>query len=176
MSNAIETAVRPLRQMAADEARTRATETAARIYAEFEAVGWDMEKVGPVPKGTDSREVYRRKDAKRWLCKMLTTYTKATRRMDEPDVRVRSAEGEARFIENAVEAAVASYDAYVAKLISKIGDVETASLDVLGGVWGNSVLTVTKAGGDVERWKTQIIVNCSGLGKLFNQWPTRKIK
>ena len=80
----------------------------------------------------------------------------------------------ARFIKNSKEEAAAQYDAFVAKLIRKIGVVETAELTG-NHVWSYSYLNVTKADGTKESWKTQMIVNVSKLGKLFNQWPTRKV-
>lgn len=66
-----------------------------------------------------------------------------------------------------------SFDAYVAKLISKVGECDSATVE--GALWQHSILTVRK-GEAVERWKTQQIINVSVLGKLFNQWPTRLLK
>jgi hypothetical protein len=80
-----------------------------------------------------------------------------------------------RFITRAKEDAAAQYDSYVQKLIGKIGEVTAASLDG-DHVWGFSYLTVTLPNGKKEVWKTQMIVNISKLGKLFNQFPTRKMK
>lgn len=78
-----------------------------------------------------------------------------------------------RFIDEVKEATGGSFDAYVAKLVAKVGDCDSASVE--GYLWQYSILTVTK-GETVERWKTQQIVNVSCLGKAFNQWPTRKMK
>lgn len=72
----------------------------------------------------------------------------------------------------AIETA-SSFDAYVEKLISKIGDCDSAEFS--GHLWSHSVLTVVK-GSNTEKWKTQMIINVSCLGKLFNQFPTRKMK
>lgn len=81
----------------------------------------------------------------------------------------------ARYVKTAREDAAAQYEAFVAKLTVKIGAVETATL-AGRGVWSHSILTVTKSDGARENWKTQMILNVSGLGKVFNQWPTRKVK
>jgi hypothetical protein len=34
---------------------------------------------------------------------------------------------------------------------------------------------VTTQEGEDQVWRTQMIVNVSVLGKLFNQWPTRQV-
>jgi len=70
--------------------------------------------------------------------------------------------------------AAAQYDAFVLKLVGKVGPCISATLDG-NHVWGYSILTVTKTN-TTERWKTQQIVNTSKLGKLFNQWPSRRMK
>ena len=81
---------------------------------------------------------------------------------------------EAKFVDDTMRDAAAQYDAFIAKLIRKIGDFDSATLTG-SHVWGYSILTVTK-GAATERWGTRQIVNQSVLGKLFNQWPSRKIK
>jgi hypothetical protein len=65
------------------------------------------------------------------------------------------------------------YEQYVNKLINKVGDCDSAT--VTGDLWNYSILTITK-GAVVERWKTSMILNVSKNGKVFNQFPTRKIK
>jgi len=87
----------------------------------------------------------------------------------------RDEEKIAAFIAAAVEAAGLAYTAFIEKLESKVGAHSAATLEG-SHVWGYSVLTVTKADGSVERWKTQQIVNVSVHGLLFNQWPSRKMK
>lgn len=67
------------------------------------------------------------------------------------------------------------YNLFIRKLETKVGDHLTATLDG-DHVWGYSTLTVGKADGSTEQWRTQQIVNVSVLGKLFNQWPSRKVK
>ncbi|MNE44768.1 hypothetical protein D3C80_1390130 [compost metagenome] len=98
-----------------------------------------------------------------------------SRSMRDPDPARMSPNGCALFVKQAQENASAQYDAFIAKLEAKIGEVTAA---ILSGehVWGHSILTVTKADGTTEKWKTQMIVNVSVLGNLFNQWPTRKVK
>ena len=81
-----------------------------------------------------------------------------------------------KFAASARETAAAEYDAFVAKLEAKIGD-DVAAAELAGNhVWNHSTLTITRTDGSVERWRTSMIINVSKLGKLFNQFPTRKAK
>lgn len=63
-------------------------------------------------------------------------------------------------------------DAFIAKMVTYIGEVETAELT--GQLWAYSNLTVTKDG-EKQVHRTRCIINVSKYGKLFNQWPTRRI-
>ena len=80
-----------------------------------------------------------------------------------------------RFVAARKEQAAAEYDAFIAKLVKKIGPVVTAELDG-NHVWSHSILTVVLKSGEQQRWKTQQITNISKYGKHFNQWPSRKMK
>lgn len=86
-------------------------------------------------------------------------------------------ESEASFLKETEESASLEFDKYVAKMISKIGEVESAELKSIfdNDIWGYSFLNVVKDG-EAMSWKTQQIINVSKLGKMFNQWPTRKMK
>jgi hypothetical protein len=78
------------------------------------------------------------------------------------------------FIKEARRNAAHQYESFICKLEDKIGSHSAATLDG-SHVWGYSILTVTTPEG-VQRWKTQTIINMSKLDKLFNQYPTRKVK
>jgi hypothetical protein len=173
--NPIEQAVAPLKDAAVDRARKEATDLIERILKKLEENGWDLNLVAPNPRGTLSRQDYIRAKSIRDLYQSVTTYTKSSRRPDEPDIRARSVDAENRFIQESVKDAAFQYDLFVAKLVKKIGPVQSAELEG-NHVWGYSILTVVLTSGEVQRWKTQQIVNVSSLGKLFNQWPTRKVR
>jgi len=105
----------------------------------------------------------------------IVKHVSGCRRNNDPEIIRISDDLVARFIKIAKEDAAIQYDEFVAKLVIKIGKVTDATL--FGNhVWSFSILTVTKEDGSIEKWKTQMIVNISKLGKLFNQWPTRKMK
>lgn len=167
-------AVAPEKSAAMDRAADYAAQVVANVTKQLAEAGWDQDKVAAYPKGSSSN--YHAELAKYTLFSRLTRSTaKGSRSFSEPNFVEVNPEAVARFVEEARQGAAAAHEAFVAKLESKIGEVEEA---VLAGshVWSHSVLTVTKVGGGVERWKTQTILNVSKLGKVFHQFPSRKVK
>lgn len=73
------------------------------------------------------------------------------------------------------QGAADSYDAWVYKLVQKIGKPVTDA-DVSGDPWHNSRITVKCRDGEVQTWVTRMILNTSKLGKVFNQFPTRRVQ
>lgn len=176
MTNPITAAVLPLKGDAQNRAEKWARERIAKVLADMAAAGWDIDVAAPRASSTrHSREEYKRLNAKHAFYSALTTWTQPTRRPNEPNIRKQDDAAEARFIARARDDAAAQYDAFVFKMVGKIGAAETASLTG-SHVWGESFLTVTKPDGSREVWKTQQILNVSALGTLFNQWPSRKVK
>lgn len=175
MNHPVAAAVLPLRTEAIERAEADARDHVARLVGALEAAGWNLDAVAPRPNSLrDSREKYLSAQRRRGQFSAVTTFVAATSRYGEPELRARCPEREARFIEAAKEAAGVQYDAFVAKLVEKVGACDAAAISG-SHVWGHSILTVTK-GDQVEKWKTQQIVNVSKLGTLFNQWPSRKMR
>jgi hypothetical protein len=177
MTNPIETAVAPLKVDAAKRAIREATEFVAKFSDKLSAVDGDVLALNPYPKNA-SRSEYKQYEAFGNTINALTVPDpnrpyKGWR--GSPYYKVIDQDRVARFIENAKDLAEAQYDAFVGKLCAKIGKVSVAELSG-NHVWSYSILEVVKADGTTEAWKTQQIVNCSVLGTLFNQWPTRKVK
>lgn len=83
-----------------------------------------------------------------------------------------TAEHRAAYLKAVEQQANDDVDAYIAKMVTYIGEVETAELD--GQLWSYSSLIVTKDG-EKQVHRTRCIINVSKYGKLFNQWPTRRI-
>lgn len=104
----------------------------------------------------------------------LTTGIKCSINRTEPDYCVINEDNVNQFINDAMMNADQEYTAFITKLISKIGDCDSATISG-SHVWDFSVITVHK-GNNIEYWKTTMIVNVSKFGKLFNQFPSRKIK
>jgi len=163
----ITAAVLPQKQDAFARAEQDARALAGKYLAKMEEHGMDLDTAFPRGNAT--------MDARHNLATRLTTYTAATRRWGEPNIRAHKPENVEAFVAEMIKGAGDQYDLFVMKIVNKIGEVVDASLTG-SHVWGYSTLTVTKADGSVERWTTMQIVNTSKLGTLFNQWPTRKAK
>lgn len=183
---AIEAAVAPLREEAIAAAYRSTNSQILRAYDKLAAAGWDLNAVAEYPSSNMDRVRYRAAQALRLFYENITTED-AARNVDATGFRVyyRSRggawyvkaceKGATSVIARAKQAAAESFELYVAKLSDKIGDAAEARLENVAGVWGLSFLHVVLASGDKQVWKTTQIVNCSVYGKLFNQWPTRKV-
>lgn len=68
-----------------------------------------------------------------------------------------------------------SFDRFVNKLNLKINDT-TITATLSGSPWTGSTLVVETKNKGMQVWYTKVIVNCSKLGKVFNQFPTRLAK
>lgn len=177
-------AVEPIKADAIARAEIDAKAYVEKLADNLAQHGWDLNSIAPSPYGREyrniSREKYMAMSHKRALYSSITVAREDNRdyfeRQNDPrSLRDLSDEGVARFIQQAKDAAFDHYQSFVLKMVKKIGDVRTASLDG-NHVWGFSVLTVGKPDGSIQKWKTQQIVNCSVYGLLFNQWPSRIIK
>jgi hypothetical protein len=184
--------VHPLKADAVKWAGDAARARVERVRAELEAADWKINAVAPYPDSRGmSREAYLRAKARYSLFSTLTKEDEVKRaayyaaapaehpergaylRADPKPVRM-SQWGVDRFVSTAEEMAAAEYDAFICKLVAKVGDCDDASLDG-SHVWAHSILTVRK-GDVVENWKTQQITNWSSLGNPYPQWPTRIVK
>lgn len=72
------------------------------------------------------------------------------------------------------EQAHKSYMSWVDKMISKISK-PVKSATMVGSPWTGSTLTIKHTDGETEAWNTQMIINQSKYGKMFNQFPTRVV-
>lgn len=170
--------VHPLKVVAVAHAHKSAEKVVERVRADLEANGWDRVKAAPYPQSNMGRAAHQMDLAKYNLYSTLTETAKASHRMGEPQICTMSDSGIARFIAQAEKDAAFQYDAFICKLVAKVGEVIDARLEG-DHVWSHSILYVTKReGGETfgERWKTQQIVNFSKFGSGFYQWPTRKVK
>jgi hypothetical protein len=182
-SHPIIVAVRPLREDAVSAAEAAFREVVTKALAIIKAADCDLNAVAPTPVyhgsswGPD-RAAYKAAQARRAFLWSLVEAdaNRLTNGYDtgRPLYVVGSTEKIERAFEQVRQNAGAAFDSFAAKLVGKVGDCTAATLHCWGDVWTSSTLVVTKADGSVERWNTQRIINCSVLGKLFHQWPTRK--
>jgi hypothetical protein len=176
--NPIEKAVLPLKKDAIARAKETAEQEIERIRADLEEAGGDINKAAPYPKYSDHGMAHAAKRLRHNDFHAVTVSHPDHRpsyRPDDPYIVMIDEPKVIRFIEQRMEWAAADYDAFVIKLVKKIGEAKKAKLHG-NHVWGYSTLIVTMPDGEVQAWKTQQIVNRSKLGKPFNQWPTRQMK
>lgn len=172
----IATAIAPLRDAAIAEAGDRIARKILAAFSQLQEAGWDLQAVAPRARYC-SREEYRRAADKRAFFCSITKRAESQPAHDD-NLREVDGDGVERCIALAKEIAAASYDAYAAKMIAKLGEVTFATLSPCNGsgLWEYSILNVVGADGVGRCWKTQRIVNFSSLGKPFFQWPTRELK
>lgn len=176
MAQSIKDAVLPLKQAAEDRARKTIVDLIDKTLTDLLMAGNDLNVIAPYPRSGVGRKEYHIRLARRNFIESITKSVKSSRRMDEPHTRLPDTDRIARVVENCIEAATAAYDAYVFKLTGKIGDVTDANLLTTSGLWYDSKLAVVLPDGSTQTWSTKCILNCSSLGKVFNQWPTRLLK
>lgn len=169
-------AVWPLKWNAVARAEQSARDTVERVMADLAANDWDMKRCAPYPRNLYAAD--RDKALAKWrLYGQLVRHVRPTGRPSDPvEIVERDDKAIDRFIAMNGEMAAAQYDAFVVKLVGKVGERAVNAKLTGEHVWGDSILTVEMADATVERWRTRQIVNVSKLGLLFNQWPTRKMK
>lgn len=172
----VKAAIEPQREAAVSRAVQVMKNRLEAIKQHLEDNGWDMDKAFPYPNSGCGRVAYKTAVERYTFARRVTKSLVSSKRPSDPWPVRWDDEAERREILCATEMANANFDEYAAKLAAKIGDDATAIECDGSFIWAHSILTVTHTDGGVSRWKTQMIVNVSCLGKLFNQWPTRKIK
>lgn len=130
----------------------------------------------------NTRAVYN--EIKRWSTRNDPKKQPQTHQKGATDFRTRrpAHEIEAELMKEAHGITEHDFDTYSIKLAGKIAlPVESAT--ITGKLWNYSFLVARIESGfwngserqPFQRWKTQMILNTSVLGKLFNQWPTRRV-
>lgn len=177
-TNLIEKAVLPLKTDAVERARQLAVSTVERVKAKLAEHGGDINAAAPYPNTrTYGGHRYYAARAEYNLFHSLTQQdpAKGYQKSNGPTYVIFEPKRVEQFIKQRQQMAADDYDAFVIKLVAKIGDVVKA--DLTGNhVWDHSTLVVTKPDGERQAWKTRQIVNFSKHGKPFNQWPTRRMK
>jgi hypothetical protein len=180
----IAVAVAPLRIEAMQIAKKSARELNAGAEERLAKHDWDINAAAPRGNSRqDGDREYRRKNA---IHDWLSSLTKSdparpnSFRMHAPYYVKMNRPACTRGVLEAMKDADAQYQAYVQKLVFKIGaGVTGARLETFGGVWSHSLLIVRKViAGRVtyERWQTKRIVNYSVYGLAYLQYPTRQLK
>jgi hypothetical protein len=145
------------------------------LHAEFEKNGMDRQIVAPYPASNLSRTAYfMAKDKYEFASRFYRNANVSQGWLQPcPVVQITEAEIDAKLDQMAAEATAKHFDGYIIKLADKIGKpIKVATL--VGSLWSDSTLRITTKDGEKQEWHTQCIFNTSCLGKIFNQWPTRR--
>ena len=67
------------------------------------------------------------------------------------------------------------FNGYLAKLALKTVEKIISVDSLTGSLWNGSLLSVVVESQATVVWETKCILNISSLGKVFNQWPTRRV-
>lgn len=182
-------AIEPLRLAAVKQAEKDALAYVATIEEALKKHGYDINALAPRPRTNMGKEEWRRADSKRSSVQMLTKEVNKDpfrRWNDESPLIVETCpERIAHYVKITKDMAEMQYEGFVYKLVRKLkehttAEVSTATLNNEAmendTIWHLSLLTVTRADGSVEKWRTRMIFNTSIYGKVFPQWPTRIVK
>lgn len=179
----ITAAVEHLKESALERAEEETIALADRYQAALNDAGWDLEVAFPNPDASrnfiaDNRSIKARRNMATRFTRHDATRSQPSRRMKVHNYRIWCPDSVAAMVKEARERASQQYDAFIAKLASKVEQDGPVAEVILTGshVWGHSTLTVCHVDGRVHKWRTEMIINVSKLGTLFNQWPTRKLK
>ena len=173
-------AVHAVKADAVEAAEQMAREVVERVRAELEAGGWDINAIAPYPSSMrETRADFQRKQAKYQLFHGLTKTREGTRysgmRGETHLVEIADHRVE-KFVDDTRQRAALDYDAFIVKLVAKIGAGAVDAALIGNHVWDHSVLTVIREDGSSEHWQTQQIRNYSVYGTPYAQWPTRLLK
>lgn len=144
------------------------------VKAKLEANGMDMEKTFPYPNGNMGRAAYIvAQDAWNFAKMFFKSTTSHGFRQPDPVVAIPSNEKSRKLDKLADEATARHFDGYIIKLANKIGK-PIVSAKLVGSLWHDCTLHVICEDFEPQCWHTQCIWNVSCLGRVFNQWPTRR--
>lgn len=145
-----------------------------RDREELAKVGMDAQIYAPYPSGNMDRTSFKQAEARHYRIRSYFQSDNASRGFRHPDPVTERPDAEPRLRQLARQEADALVDSYLHKMVKKIGK-EITSAETNGRIWDCATLTVTCLDGDIQVWDTKCILNVSCLGKVFNQWPTRRV-
>lgn len=171
--------IHALKFEAVEHAEQKAREVVESVRKELEEGGWDINAVAPYPYGLPSGSLaYDQARAKYGLFHELAAADPAkgyqSSQRGQPRIVVMDEDMIERFVDHRRRMAALQYDAFIVKMVAKVGEVTSAELEG-SHVWSHSFLIVEKPSGR-EVWKTQQIVNHTKYGRPYYQWPSRIVK
>lgn len=143
--------------------------------AELAKVGMDARIYAPYPSGSNmDRASFKQAEARYYRVRNYFQSVSYVGSPNRPDPVTERPDAESKLRQLAESEANAMVDSYLHKMVAKIGK-EISFAQTNGRIWDCATLTVTCRDGEIQNWDTKCILNVSCLGKVFNQWPTRRI-
>ena len=136
---------------------------------------WDLNSLAPRPRSHMSREEYKQAENRRDIYSAFTRAVRSTSSLSGPEIREPDQTKINHYIDMNIKSAEEAYRNFMAKMIQKIGK-PVIDANMTGNIWTNALLTVTTDDGQQQVWKTQMILNFSKYQKMFNQFPSRRVK
>lgn len=173
-SRALINALEQNRQDYVKAARKRSVDFIDGKLAKLRKVKWDLNKIAPYRSRARSYEEQERAFYER-ITERVGGGVMSFKDLEKEDIRTPYPDGVKRFIDEAVKTAEANFDAFILKMVQKIGKpVKEAKMT--GSIWTNTKLTVVTDDDEEQIWTTKVIINFSKYNKMFNQFPTRRKK
>jgi anion-transporting ArsA/GET3 family ATPase len=149
------------------KAEERALESYQRVLNRLEEHEMNIDSLAPQPHSRMSTGEYRAAQNYRAFINSLVV-------IDNGPFVKKSLAKKTKYIETVKQQAREDYLAWISKMIEKIGKPVVSAV-ATGNPWQDSKLRVNTNDGEEQIWHTQMIINTSKYGKLFNQFPsTRK--
>lgn len=185
-SAAIATALQPLHQAIYTLVSDKLKLSITNLYETLTKDGWDRQVnySYPIYAKCKGRIDYQIKIEQYDLARKWTvTDSKYSRSFNDPDPCHPLSEEELvkRIDQEATRVAGDTLRSYAAKMTAKVDGfapgrtISEVSYSGHSDPWSHSFITVKfQDGGEDLKMRTKMIVNCSPLGKLFNQFPTTR--
>jgi hypothetical protein len=180
----ITAALAPTRDAIIREVEQTLNRAIAKVYENLENHGWDLRLACPVNYNSYSCNADKaaKAFAKQFTAAPEGWSSSCMPKAPEPRVRLSDEVLEAKVNAAAVAHADMMLASYAAKLTAKAAqfgegrEIESCVYSGTSNPWAASTMSVTFTDGHAIKLTTRIILNCSCLGKLFNQFPTRLAK
>ncbi|NBP03285.1 MAG: hypothetical protein EBU90_25010, partial [Proteobacteria bacterium] len=122
--NKIEQAVAPLKNDAIKRAEEKGQAMIANHLENLEKAGWDLNVVAPRPHTMMDRKSYKEKMALHNMIRQLTSSNTPTRRINDPDIRIRNRQAEQRLLDQIKQDAAFEYDKFAPNAKVHIVDID----------------------------------------------------
>ena len=175
--NPIEEALLPALPDLMDQEEKKTRAWIKRMFDELADHDWSLSSYAPLDH-SKPRGYYHNREAEAKRNRLSGITERDYKAPKEAERVMPSDRGVERLVECRVKGMENDFLGFIAKMVGKAGKDAVSAKLIRSGIngWHNSIIEVEHADGTVSKWRTNMIVNVSKLGRYFNQWPTRKLK